>query len=47
MNHLQKEIFPIGELSLIKNQEAKINLDSFLSRHAAVLGQTGGGNLGL
>ena len=35
--------FSIGELSLIKNQEAKINLDSFLSRHAAVLGQTGGG----
>lgn len=35
--------FSVGELSLIKNQEAKINLDSFLSRHAAVLGQTGGG----
>ena len=35
--------FSIGELSLIKNQDAKINLDSFLSRHAAVLGQTGGG----
>lgn len=35
--------FSIGELSLIKNQEAKINLDSFLSRHAALLGQTGGG----
>ncbi|MBL0238088.1 MAG: DUF87 domain-containing protein [Saprospiraceae bacterium] len=35
--------FSIGELSLIKNQNAKINLDSFLSRHAAVLGQTGGG----
>lgn len=35
--------FSIGELSLIKNQEAKINLDSFLSRHAAILGQTGGG----
>ncbi len=35
--------FSVGELSLIKNQEAKINLDCFLSRHAAVLGQTGGG----
>jgi DNA helicase HerA-like ATPase len=35
--------FSIGELSLIKNQDAKINIDSFLSRHAAVLGQTGGG----
>lgn len=35
--------FSIGELSLIKNQDAKINLDSFLSRHAAILGQTGGG----
>ena len=35
--------FSVGELSLIKNQDAKINLDSFLSRHAAVLGQTGGG----
>jgi len=35
--------FSIGELSLIRNQEAKINLDSFLSRHAAILGQTGGG----
>ncbi|MBU2651729.1 MAG: DUF87 domain-containing protein [Bacteroidetes bacterium] len=35
--------FSIGTLSLIKNQEAKINLDSFLSRHAALLGQTGGG----
>lgn len=35
--------FSIGELSLIKNQDAKINLDTFLSRHAAVLGQTGGG----
>jgi hypothetical protein len=35
--------FSIGELSLIKGQEAKINLDSFLSRHAAVLGQTGAG----
>ncbi|MEP3999752.1 MAG: DUF87 domain-containing protein [Ekhidna sp.] len=35
--------FSIGELSMLQNQEAKINLDSFLSRHAAILGQTGGG----
>lgn len=36
-------IFSIGTLSLLPSQEAKINLDSFLSRHAAILGQTGGG----
>lgn len=36
-------IFSIGKLSLLPSQEAKINLDSFLSRHAAILGQTGGG----
>ena len=35
--------FSIGKLSLIPNQDAKINLDSFLSRHAAILGQTGSG----
>ena len=35
--------FSIGRLSLIPGQEAKINLDTFLSRHAAILGQTGGG----
>ena len=35
--------FSIGELSLIRDQEAKINFDAFLSRHAAILGQTGGG----
>ena len=35
--------FAIGNLSLVPEQEAKINLDSFLSRHAAILGQTGGG----
>jgi DNA helicase HerA-like ATPase len=35
--------FSIGRLSLIPSQDAKINLDSFLTRHAAVLGQTGGG----
>lgn len=35
--------FTIGSLSLIPSQQAKINLDSFLSRHAAILGQTGGG----
>lgn len=35
--------FSIGKLSLIPTQDAKINLDAFLSRHAAILGQTGGG----
>lgn len=35
--------FAIGELSLVPNQQAKINLDAFLTRHAAILGQTGGG----
>lgn len=35
--------FSLGTLSLIPDQEAMINLDSFLSRHGAILGQTGGG----
>lgn len=35
--------FSIGKLSLLPSQEAKINLNAFLSRHAAILGQTGGG----
>jgi DNA helicase HerA-like ATPase len=35
--------FSLGHLSLQPDQPAKINLDSFLSRHAAILGQTGGG----
>lgn len=35
--------FALGCLSLQPDQPAKINLDSFLSRHAAILGQTGGG----
>lgn len=35
--------FSLGRLSLLPGQEAKINLDSFLTRHAAILGQTGGG----
>jgi DNA helicase HerA-like ATPase len=35
--------FTIGKLSLIPNQDSKINLDAFLTRHAAILGQTGGG----
>lgn len=35
--------FSLGKLSLLPEQEAKINLDAFLSRHAAILGQTGGG----
>jgi uncharacterized protein len=35
--------FAIGTLSLVPSQQAKINLDAFLTRHAAILGQTGGG----
>jgi DNA helicase HerA-like ATPase len=35
--------FSLGKLSLIPDQPAKINLDAFLTRHAAILGQTGGG----
>lgn len=35
--------FSLGKLSLLPDQDAKINLDAFLSRHAAILGQTGGG----
>ena len=35
--------FAIGKLSLLPDQLAKINLDAFLTRHAAILGQTGGG----
>lgn len=35
--------FSIGKLTLLPTQLAKINLDAFLSRHAAILGQTGGG----
>jgi uncharacterized protein len=35
--------FSIGTLSLLPGQQAKINLDAFLTRHAAILGQTGGG----
>ncbi len=35
--------FAIGSLSLVPTQKAKINLDAFLTRHAAILGQTGGG----
>lgn len=35
--------FSLGTLSLIPDQAAKINLDAFLTRHAAILGQTGGG----
>lgn len=35
--------FALGTLSLQPDQLAKFNLDSFLSRHAAILGQTGGG----
>lgn len=35
--------FTIGSLAMLSGQKAKINLDSFLTRHAAILGQTGGG----
>jgi DNA helicase HerA-like ATPase len=35
--------FAIGKLSLVPSQQAKINLEAFLTRHAAILGQTGGG----
>ncbi len=35
--------FSLGKLSLLPAQEAKMNLDAFLGRHAAILGQTGGG----
>jgi uncharacterized protein len=35
--------FALGKLSLLPEQSANINLDAFLSRHAAILGQTGGG----
>lgn len=35
--------FAIGQLSLLPTQPAKINLDAFLTRHSAILGQTGGG----
>ena len=35
--------FSLGHLSLIPGQQANINLDAFLSRHGAILGQTGGG----
>lgn len=35
--------FSIGDLSLIPGQKAKINFDTFMTRHAAILGQTGGG----
>jgi len=35
--------FSIGKLSILPDLDAKINLDAFLSRHAAILGQTGGG----
>ena len=35
--------FSLGYLSLIPDQQASINLDAFLARHGAILGQTGGG----
>ena len=35
--------FNLGKLSLMPQQDALINLDAFLSRHGAILGQTGSG----
>lgn len=35
--------FAVGRLSLMPEQTANINLDSFFTRHVAILGQTGGG----
>ncbi|SDJ96090.1 ATP-binding protein [Paenibacillus naphthalenovorans] len=35
--------FSIGNLSILPEQRAFINLDTFLGRHTALLGQTGGG----
>lgn len=35
--------FAIGTIAMLPGQQAKINLDAFLTRHAAILGQTGGG----
>lgn len=35
--------FTLGYLSLIQDQKATINLDYFLGRHAAIIGQTGTG----
>lgn len=35
--------FDLGRLSLLPDQRATVNLDALLSRHLAVLGQTGGG----
>jgi len=35
--------FSLGRLSALPSQPAKVNLDSFLARHSALLGQTGTG----
>jgi len=35
--------FTLGKLSLLTNQEAKINFDYFMGRHSAIIGQTGSG----
>lgn len=35
--------FSLGKLSLLPDQSARMNLDAFLGRHSAILGQTGGG----
>lgn len=42
LNYAQGD-FSIGRITLVPQQEAKINLDFFLSRHVAILGQTGCG----
>lgn len=35
--------FSLGRLSVLPKQEAQMNLNAFLGRHAAIIGQTGGG----
>lgn len=35
--------FSMGKLSQARSQDARISLDAFLSRHAAIVGQTGAG----
>ncbi|ACV58267.1 ATP-binding protein [Alicyclobacillus acidocaldarius] len=34
---------PVGQLSVVPEQRAFININTFIGRHAAILGQTGGG----
>jgi DNA helicase HerA-like ATPase len=35
--------FSLGKISVLPEQDAKVNLNTFLSRHAAIIGQTGAG----